>query len=259
MTDLVGTLRRCEEWIERHGSQARPVGEQNTKAGLIEPILEALGWEVSDPNEVHREYRRLPSDNPVDYALLLAGAPRVLVEAKGVSENLDDPRWANQTVAYATAAGVSWVALTNGKEWRIYNAHAPVPLERKLFRSVHLGDGSDTTLPVLGLLGKDSIRANRIEGPWRTYFVDQAVHEALRDLFCDGEPAREIVAAVRRRADSVELKDVRASLARVRASFEFPDMEPPGAAVGAPRAGRPARAQPRQPDPRVRARVETPG
>jgi hypothetical protein len=28
-----------------------------------------------DPDEVHREYRRRPADNPVDYALLLSRTP----------------------------------------------------------------------------------------------------------------------------------------------------------------------------------------
>lgn len=257
MTDLAGTLRHCEAWIERHGSQARPVGEQNTKAGLIEPILETLGWDVSDPDEVHREYRRLPSDNPVDYALLLVGTPRVLVEAKGVTENLDDPRWANQTVAYATAAGVNWVVLTNGKEWRIFNAHAPVPLERKLFRTVRLGERSDTTLPVLGLLSKDSIEANRIEGFWTTHFADQAVSEALSDLFDRKGPSREIVAAVRRRTPELELKDVRRSLARVRATFDFAD----GSVGAVSAAGRavPGRSVGRQPATSERAARPEPG
>ncbi|MET0236812.1 MAG: hypothetical protein ABW224_19340 [Kibdelosporangium sp.] len=45
--------------------------------------------------------------------------PRLFIEAKGLGENLDDPRWANQTISYAAVAGVEWVALTDGAEWRI--------------------------------------------------------------------------------------------------------------------------------------------
>jgi hypothetical protein len=48
------------------------------------------------PDEVHREYRRRPADNPVDYALLLSRTPRLFIEAKGLGENIDDPKWANQ-------------------------------------------------------------------------------------------------------------------------------------------------------------------
>lgn len=247
MPDLVETLRRCDKWLDRYEAQGRAVGEENTKAGLIEPILDALGWDIRDPDEVHREYRRLPSDNPVDYALLLLRTPRLLVEAKGIGEHLDDPKWANQTIAYATAAGVEWVALTNGADWRIYNVHAPVPLEQKLFRSIKIREDPDTAVAVLRLIGKENMRDNRIEELWKAYFVDQQVHEVLRYLFSGGEPAKELVSAVRRRTNNLTLKDIRTSLTRVRATFEFPAvsdaaMALPGAdraAVGANPLGRP--------------------
>lgn len=107
MTDLPETLKRCAEWVDRYTRPGPRVGEQNTKAAVIEPVLAALGWSLFDLDEVQREYRRRSTDNPVDYALLLLRKPRLFVEAKGVGENLDDPRWANQTISYATAAGWS--------------------------------------------------------------------------------------------------------------------------------------------------------
>lgn len=241
MLDLAETLRRCDKWLDRHEAQGRAVGEENTKAGLIEPILDALGWDIRDPDEVHREYRRLSNDNPVDYALLLLRTPRLLVEAKGIGEHLDDPKWANQTIAYATAAGVEWVALTNGADWRIYNVHAPVPLEQKLFRSIKIREDPDAAVAVLRLIGKENMRDNRIEELWKAYFVDQQVHEVLRSLFSGGEPAKELVSAVRHRTNNLTLKDIRTSLTRVRATFEFPAvsdaaMALPGADTTAARA-----------------------
>lgn len=238
VADLYEVLRRCEKWLDRYRGQGKSVGEENTKAGLIEPILEALGWDIRDPDEVHREYRRLPSDNPVDYALLLLRNPRLFVEAKGVSEHLDDPKWANQTIAYATAAGVEWVALTNGAEWRIYNAHAPVPIEKKLFRSVEIDKDRDDAVSVLQLLGKDNMGENRIEELWKGFFVDRQVREVLVDLFSGGEPAKELVAAVRHRVPGLTLKDIRSSLTRARAIFEFP-VVPATSTTGQLRAAKP--------------------
>jgi Restriction Enzyme Adenine Methylase Associated len=245
MPELAVRLQKAIEWLDRYEPQGRAVGEANTKAGLIEPILEGLGWNIADPDEVHREYRRLPSDNPVDYALLVLRTPRLLVEAKGIGEHLNDPKWANQTIAYATAAGVEWVALTNGVEWHIYNAHAPVPLEQKLFQITRLRDGVAQAARVLQLLSKDNMTENRIEELWRAYFVDTQVHESLREMFSGGEPARELVSAVRRRTAVLTLKDIRASLTRVRATFEFPtvgDPTPSGAAGPAPASAGAARA-----------------
>src|SRR5262249_12144259 len=66
--DTAALLRRF------HG---RSLGEQNTKASLIEPVLQALGWAIRDADEVHREYKPQPKDNPVDYALTLLRKPRL--------------------------------------------------------------------------------------------------------------------------------------------------------------------------------------
>jgi hypothetical protein len=222
--DLIETLQLSTKWLDRYRDGSRTIGEENTKAGLIEPILEALGWDIHDPDEVCREYRRLSSDKPVDYALLLLRTARLFVEAKGVGANLDDPKWANQIIEYATAAGVEWVALTNGAEWRIYNAHAPVPIEQKLFRKVRIDD-TDEALRTLPLLSKENAGENRIEALWKVHFVDRRVRQVLVELFNSGEPAKELVAAVRRRVPSLTLHEVRESLARARATFEFPVVE----------------------------------
>src|SRR5688500_17995530 len=85
--------------------QGKTFNEQNTKAAIIEPVLEALGWDTRDPEQVHREYKTSPRDNPVDYALMLMRQPRLMVEAKGLGESLDDPRWVNQMLGYAAVGG----------------------------------------------------------------------------------------------------------------------------------------------------------
>lgn len=76
----------------------------------------------------------------MDYALFLLRTPRLFIEAKSLGAHINDGKWASQILAYATVAGVEWVALTDGNEWRIYNSHAPVPVEQKLFRVVRVAD-----------------------------------------------------------------------------------------------------------------------
>ena len=185
-------------------------------------MLAALGWDLYDADEVNREYRRRPSDNPVDYALLLLRTPRLFVEAKGLGENLNDPKWTNQTISYAAVAGVEWVALTDGAEWRIYNAHAPVPAEEKLFRSVKLDDNIDEAIAILTLLGKAEIGDNRIEELWRSQFDDKRVHAALLELFDPFEPQRELINLIAKKVPSLDRSSVKSSLRRARARFDFP-------------------------------------
>jgi hypothetical protein len=76
--------------------KTKTIGEQNTKQALIVPVLRSLGWDMEDLEEVRVEYKPRAARNPVDYALLLMRTPRLFVEAKGLGENLHDPKWANQ-------------------------------------------------------------------------------------------------------------------------------------------------------------------
>lgn len=227
MSDLTDTLKQCVERMERFRRQPSRINELTTRIALIEPVLGALGWGLYDLEEVHREYKRRSNDNPVDYALLLLRTPRLFVEAKGLGENLDDLRWANQTISYATSAGVEWVALTNGAEWRIYNAHAPVPIEHKLFRAVRLEQDLEGAAEILSLLSKDNMRDNRIEELWRGYFIDRQVHRELLELFGSGEPAPELVAMLDRRLPRLTQDEIRSSLIRARATFDFPSSTAP--------------------------------
>ncbi|WP_327025755.1 hypothetical protein [Micromonospora sp. NBC_01739] len=222
MQELEDVIRQCVERVARFRRQHQRIGEQNTKAGLIEPVIGALGWDLYDPDEVHREYRRRGVDNPVDYALLLLRTPRLFIEAKGLGENLDDPRWANQTIGYATMAGVEWVALTDGAEWRVYNAHAPVPIEHKLFRAVRIEDDVEAALELLSLLSKQNMGDNRIEELWKGFFVDRQVHTELTDLFAGSDPASELVDLLDSRMPRLTREEIRQSLFRARATFDFP-------------------------------------
>src|SRR5450759_673770 len=112
---VLGTVReRIEKW------QGQGIGEQDTKATLIIPVLRALGWDTEDLEDVKLEYKRKPTDNPVDYALVLLREPRLFIEAKALGAHLDDQRWRYQILSYATVAGVEWVALTDGNEYEIF-------------------------------------------------------------------------------------------------------------------------------------------
>jgi hypothetical protein len=206
--------------------RAQHLNEQNTKAALIEPVLMALGWDVFDPEEVHREYRRNAKDNPVDFALLLDRRPRLFIEAKSLGSDLSDRRWENQIVGYASAAGVEWVALTDGAEWRIYNAHAPVPLERKVFYSVRVDVDPETAVEALGLLSRDSVREARIDGAWRAAVADRQVSEQIASIFASAGPWPEMIDLIRARLPGLSRDEIVESLKRARVTVDFPAAGP---------------------------------
>jgi len=225
-SDLVALQTTLRERIARHERSA--IGEQDTKAALIVPVLRALGWDVEDLEDVKLEYRRRPSDNPVDYALFLLRTPRLFIEAKSLGSHLDDGKWALQILNYATAAGVEWVALTDGNEWRIYNSHATVPVEQKLFRVVRISDAESRAEDTLRLLAKAQMADHLIDDLWKSDFIDRQIRDALQRLF-GPEPDPSFVRLVRTKTPSLSPAEVRKSLGRLRTTFDFPIVTAPAA------------------------------
>ena len=241
MAELEQTLVTVRDRIARH--ERENIGEQDTKAALIVPVLRALGWDVEDLEDVKLEYRRRPSDNPVDYALFLLRTPRLFIEAKSLGSHLDDGKWAAQILAYATVAGVEWVALTDGNAWRIYNSHAAVPVEQKLFRVVHIADPDDHAEETLRLLSKAQLADHLIDDLWKSDFVDRQVRDALVQLF-GPEPDPSLVRAVRAKTSALTPAEVRKSLGRLRTTFDFPVVAAPAKRIEHQPNHRPTRPRP---------------
>ncbi len=245
MDDLVTILTTIRTRIAEYAS--RGIGEQNTKATLIVPVLRTLGWDPEDLEEVRLEYRRRPSDKPVDYALFINRIPRLFIEAKALGENLEDQRWANQIVSYATVAGVKWVVLTNGDQYRIYNSHAEVPVEQKLFRKVSVIDADSRPEETIGLLSKESIA--EIEELWREDFIDRRVRDAITGLFSP-DPDASLVRLVRRRVPDLSPSQAKAALGRLKFRLDAGEsIAPTGDGVEAPRPkqGREGRVTKKEP------------
>ncbi|MFL5243583.1 MAG: hypothetical protein ACJ8FY_15870 [Gemmataceae bacterium] len=180
--DLVTAIIETTEKIRKF--KDRNLGEQNTKASLVEPILEALGWDIRDPDEVHREFKPTSKDCPVDYALKLMRKPRLFVEAKGLGESLSDRKWIVQILSYATVAGVEWCVLTDGNEYRFYNAAALVDAEEKLFCQVRLIDATEQDVAkTLSLISRINMEENIIEVLWTAHFIDRRVKDTLHECW----------------------------------------------------------------------------
>jgi hypothetical protein len=121
-------------------------------------------------------------------------------------------------------AGVEWVVLTNGDEYRIYNAHAPVPVEQKLFRTVRISEDESAATEALGVLSKEQTRENSLSGLWRTYSVDRRVKEAVQGLFAP-EPSPWLARRLTNELDGLAASDVKAALGRARLTLDFPEEE----------------------------------
>lgn len=96
------------------------VSEAQTSQGIVLPILNYLGWDVFNTNEVTPEYS--VGGRRVDFALRIQSINKVFLEIKKTSENLENHQ--EQLVYYAFQQGVKLAILTNGITWQFY-----LPLE----------------------------------------------------------------------------------------------------------------------------------
>ena len=154
LNGLVQTIETLQERISAHGSFIRDY-ESRTRVALIDPMLCALGWDVSDPRLVHIEPRT--ANGWADYALMGGnGRPVIFVEAKKLA---DRDAHTQQTIGYAVneniqhRSNVRYCASTNGDRWEVYDISA-----QESVMSVSLS-GEDAPKCALKLLGlwRDSL------------------------------------------------------------------------------------------------------
>ena len=107
------------------------VNEAGISHGVVTPILNALGWDSSDPDQMLPEFSS--GKGRVDFALLgLGRRPGVFIEVKSVGRADDADR---QLFEYAFHEGVPLCVLTNGREWSFYLPGAQGTCEdRRVYR-----------------------------------------------------------------------------------------------------------------------------
>lgn len=100
----------------RKRKNLRAYSEADTKQSVVLRVLQYLGWNIFDPDEVRPEYE--VGSTRVDYALCPHTAPKVFLEVKRLDEPLD--RHEEQLISYSTRQSVRLAVLTNGVTWWLY-------------------------------------------------------------------------------------------------------------------------------------------
>ena len=158
LDDLVGVIETLKGRIAAHGASLRE-NETRTRMALIDPLLQALGWDVSDPSVVTPEYS--VGASRVDYALLTpTGNPSALVEAKKLDESLASHRM--QMLNYANISGIPHAGLTDGNHWEMYTVFDQAPIEQRRILDVSIANtpAHEATLKLL-LLWRPNLASGR--------------------------------------------------------------------------------------------------
>ena len=142
MSDLLRPLLDAIDTVRERIKSARTStgwNEAQTRASLIDPVLRALGWDVSNPELVEHESSH-PDDGRADY-VLRAGKDRLaaIVEAKPLGHKLQGKE-ITQTTTYANTRGAPYAALTDGNRWVFYDIFKPAAIADSQVFDISLSD-----------------------------------------------------------------------------------------------------------------------
>jgi predicted type IV restriction endonuclease len=168
--EVVGRKLVREDLLDiRAGIKAgRYVNEATVSQGIVQRLLNALGWPVYDTEIVAPEYSL--AGRRADYALCHPPRePVILVEVKQVGQSKGADR---QLFEYAFHKGVPMAILTDGQEWNFFLPTEQGDYsERQLYKlDILERDPQDAEVGLERYLGYEEVRSGRaIEAARRDY------------------------------------------------------------------------------------------
>jgi hypothetical protein len=105
----------------------KDVNEADTGAIIREMLCCVLGYD--NHNEITAE--KAIKGAKADFAVMVDGTVRFLIEAKAIGISLND-HMVRQIVDYGANLGTDWVLLTNGVKWNLYKIHFDKPIGENL-------------------------------------------------------------------------------------------------------------------------------
>ena len=138
LDDLVSVIETLQQRIRDHRATLQG-NETRTRMALIDPLLTALGWDVSDPALVTPEYHGSGGGGWADYGLVATGNKlAAVIEAKRLGSTVENHL--SQAVGYCIAEGIAYAGVTDGNHWQLYRTFDQVPMEEKRVLDVRLAD-----------------------------------------------------------------------------------------------------------------------
>ncbi|MGG2087930.1 type I restriction endonuclease [Priestia aryabhattai] len=119
MENFIQQIKTLSSRIERVKDNIKT--EEATKTSLIMPLIQALGYDVFNPEEFVPEFIAdvgIKKGEKIDYAIMDSGNPVILIEAKSVHEKL--LKHDSQLFRYFGTTKAKFAILTNGIEYRFY-------------------------------------------------------------------------------------------------------------------------------------------
>lgn len=188
----------------------RGANESNTIMYLVKFFEEVLEYD-SLKGEISKELAI--KDRYCDIALKIDGTVRILVEGKAASIKGLVDKQIEQAENYASKAGIRWVTLTNGIEWKLYHLSwaENEGITHDLAWQIHLLDEMEADAvnlwEKLSLLSRSSVAKGLLDEYWERKKA-LSPGSIVRVLFCE-----EVLTVIRRELNRnaparLEMEDV---------------------------------------------------
>jgi predicted type IV restriction endonuclease len=191
-------------------ARERNANESDTVMYLVKFFEDVLGYD-SLKGEISKELAI--KDRYCDIALKVDGVVRVLVEVKAASLKALADKHIEQAENYGSRAGVPWVVLTNGIDWRLYHLsfNEGEGIAHDLVFEANLPDGMEKDheglWAKLSILGRDALKRDELGAFWAQRKVLSAA-SVVRVLFHE-DVLREVRRLLRKDAEAMlEIEDV---------------------------------------------------
>jgi hypothetical protein len=173
MTNLIEKVKKLRN---------KDINEAQTKDWLIRPFFEYLGWDFSNPDEVIPEDTDVAGKRP-DYTFKIDNEAKVLIEAKQITNKLDDIKMINEKMAYCSNAQVPFLIITNGFNYNIYYSKLDGPNTEKLLFDFQLDEDIDEEN--INRLRKESVKDNELLDFAKNTFILTNLKKTIEALFQD--------------------------------------------------------------------------
>jgi len=186
--DFKGQIKALAERTNKFKTRLQT--EEATKTALIMPFIQALGYDVFNPDEVIPELDcdlARKKGEKIDYAIVKDGEVAIIVECKQIGEDLDDHK--GQLARYFAASKARFGLLTNGQEYRFYTDLVKANLmDEDPFLSFDIEKVKDSQIKALERFTKENFDVDSMMSSANEMKFMHGLNTAVKEMFEDPTP-----------------------------------------------------------------------
>jgi len=240
MKNIVSCIEELRLKLERHRKE--DIKEYPTRTIFIDPLLQALGWDVREPDEVQLEYPTIDGKS-VDYAPEINRKPVLFIEAKPLNDPLTDVKSITQVVGYAANAGVEWCILTNGVTYKVYRSTEKAEAPEKLLFEVSIdpkesgGRSVQQIAEQFNRFSRDAMARGVLDEIGEQVFTTGKIRKVLDKLFLN--PPANLIRIIRSALGDESIKPIQMKAALKRLWAQSSEVEIPSIYPVTEKSGKP--------------------